>query len=224
MGSDLPPRPYINHKVLWPSLYHPSPFCANHHHHVRHHKLVEKSDEWQQAQPKGPLYHYACCRAVEASGRRAKEPAAWRVRRLARLRHYVGFSSSSTLFIHSICLKLALLLQLHPVHDIRPLCKHRRLPPDRVPTVLSRAQVCPESSHCKPLTLNLLIRLHSWHEHDADQIIESCDSCIDQACVELEKLGWTKESVKAIGGCYHDRGRVPDGSSTPNRETLLVHI
>lgn len=106
MGSDLPPRPYINHKVLWPSLYHPSPFCANHHHHVRHHKLVEKSDEWQQAQSKGPVYHYARCRAVEASGRRAKEPAAWRVRRLARLRHYVSFSSSSTSFIHSLCLNL----------------------------------------------------------------------------------------------------------------------
>ncbi|KAI0083756.1 glycerol kinase [Irpex rosettiformis] len=38
-----------------------------------------------------------------------------------------------------------------------------------------------------------------WHEHDSDQIIESCDACIDQACAELEKLGWTKESVKAIG-------------------------
>ena len=40
-----------------------------------------------------------------------------------------------------------------------------------------------------------------WHEHDSDQIIESCDACIDQACVELEKLGWTRESVKVIGAC-----------------------
>jgi glycerol kinase len=38
-----------------------------------------------------------------------------------------------------------------------------------------------------------------WHEHDADQMMESCDACIDQACVELEKLGWTKESIKVIG-------------------------
>ena len=38
-----------------------------------------------------------------------------------------------------------------------------------------------------------------WHEHDAEQIMESCDACIDQACIELEKLGWTKESVKVIG-------------------------
>ena len=38
-----------------------------------------------------------------------------------------------------------------------------------------------------------------WHEHDADLMMESCDSCIDQACVELEKLGWTKESIKVIG-------------------------
>ncbi|KAI0343003.1 glycerol kinase [Trametopsis cervina] len=38
-----------------------------------------------------------------------------------------------------------------------------------------------------------------WHEHDLDQIMESCDACIDQACVELQKLGWTKESVKVIG-------------------------
>ncbi|KAI0690300.1 glycerol kinase [Cytidiella melzeri] len=39
----------------------------------------------------------------------------------------------------------------------------------------------------------------SWHEHDAEQIMESCEACIDQACVELEKVGWTKESVKVIG-------------------------
>ncbi len=29
--------------------------------------------------------------------------------------------------------------------------------------------------------------------------METCNSCIEEACVELEKLGWTKESVKAIG-------------------------
>ncbi|PSS30992.1 hypothetical protein PHLCEN_2v2480 [Hermanssonia centrifuga] len=39
----------------------------------------------------------------------------------------------------------------------------------------------------------------SWHEHDAEEIMETCNSCIEEACVELEKLGWTKESVKAIG-------------------------
>lgn len=32
--------------------------------------------------------------------------------------------------------------------------------------------------------------------------MESCDACIDQACVELQKLGWTKESVKVIGKSY----------------------
>ncbi|EKM50153.1 uncharacterized protein PHACADRAFT_264722 [Phanerochaete carnosa HHB-10118-sp] len=39
----------------------------------------------------------------------------------------------------------------------------------------------------------------SWHEHDADQIMESCDACIEKACAELEEQGWTKESVKVIG-------------------------
>ena len=29
--------------------------------------------------------------------------------------------------------------------------------------------------------------------------MESVDACIEQACVELEKLAWTKQSVKTIG-------------------------
>ena len=38
-----------------------------------------------------------------------------------------------------------------------------------------------------------------WHEHNVDEMMETCDACIDRACDELEKLGWTRESVKAIG-------------------------
>ncbi|THH28121.1 hypothetical protein EUX98_g6072 [Antrodiella citrinella] len=38
-----------------------------------------------------------------------------------------------------------------------------------------------------------------WHEHDADEMMETCDACIDGAVEELQKEGWTKESVKVIG-------------------------
>ncbi|KAJ3553544.1 hypothetical protein NM688_g3551 [Phlebia brevispora] len=38
-----------------------------------------------------------------------------------------------------------------------------------------------------------------WHEHNVDEMMETCDACIDRACDELEKLGWTKQSIKAIG-------------------------
>ncbi|PCH44100.1 glycerol kinase [Wolfiporia cocos MD-104 SS10] len=38
-----------------------------------------------------------------------------------------------------------------------------------------------------------------WHEQDADEIMESCDVCIAEACGALESAGWPKDSVKVIG-------------------------
>ncbi|KAF7794405.1 hypothetical protein EIP86_005539 [Pleurotus ostreatoroseus] len=38
-----------------------------------------------------------------------------------------------------------------------------------------------------------------WHEHNVDELMETCDACIESACSELERLGWTKQSIKAIG-------------------------
>jgi glycerol kinase len=38
-----------------------------------------------------------------------------------------------------------------------------------------------------------------WHDHDAEEIQEVADKCIAEACKELEKAGWAKESVKVIG-------------------------
>ncbi|OCH84614.1 glycerol kinase [Obba rivulosa] len=38
-----------------------------------------------------------------------------------------------------------------------------------------------------------------WHDQDPDEIIESCDVCIDRACDALEAAGWSKDSVKVIG-------------------------
>ncbi|KAI0664371.1 glycerol kinase [Cubamyces menziesii] len=39
----------------------------------------------------------------------------------------------------------------------------------------------------------------SWHEQDPDELMESCDVCITEACKALEASGWAKESVKVIG-------------------------
>lgn len=38
-----------------------------------------------------------------------------------------------------------------------------------------------------------------WHEHDADEIQQHADACIEGAIKELEKAGWATESVKVIG-------------------------
>ncbi|KDQ51018.1 hypothetical protein JAAARDRAFT_73838 [Jaapia argillacea MUCL 33604] len=38
-----------------------------------------------------------------------------------------------------------------------------------------------------------------WHEHDAREIKETCDACIDEACKTLEGTGYAKESIKVIG-------------------------
>ncbi|KAH9479526.1 Glycerol kinase [Psilocybe cubensis] len=38
-----------------------------------------------------------------------------------------------------------------------------------------------------------------WHEHDPVEIQQHADQCIEGAISELEKAGWSKDSVKAIG-------------------------
>ncbi|KAF9531703.1 hypothetical protein CPB83DRAFT_848581 [Crepidotus variabilis] len=38
-----------------------------------------------------------------------------------------------------------------------------------------------------------------WHEHDAVEIQEHSDKCIEEAVVALEAAGWKKESIKVIG-------------------------
>ncbi|KAF8661290.1 hypothetical protein AX16_001389 [Volvariella volvacea WC 439] len=38
-----------------------------------------------------------------------------------------------------------------------------------------------------------------WHDHDAEEIQQHADKCIEEAVKDLEKAGWTKESVKVIG-------------------------
>ncbi|PIL25251.1 hypothetical protein GSI_13140 [Ganoderma sinense ZZ0214-1] len=38
-----------------------------------------------------------------------------------------------------------------------------------------------------------------WHEQDPDELMNSCEVCIDEASKALEAAGWAKESVKAIG-------------------------
>lgn len=38
-----------------------------------------------------------------------------------------------------------------------------------------------------------------WHDHDADEIVECSQRCIEEAIKALESSGWSKESVKVIG-------------------------
>ena len=38
-----------------------------------------------------------------------------------------------------------------------------------------------------------------WHEHDADEIQQHADKCVEETIKALEASGWAKESVKAIG-------------------------
>ncbi|KAE9406502.1 glycerol kinase [Gymnopus androsaceus JB14] len=38
-----------------------------------------------------------------------------------------------------------------------------------------------------------------WHEHDAEEIQQHAELCIQNAMKELEKAGWAKESIKVIG-------------------------
>ncbi|KAF8551350.1 glycerol kinase [Imleria badia] len=38
-----------------------------------------------------------------------------------------------------------------------------------------------------------------WHEHDPDEIQKVSETCITNACQELENNGWAKESVEVIG-------------------------
>ncbi|KZP21065.1 glycerol kinase [Athelia psychrophila] len=38
-----------------------------------------------------------------------------------------------------------------------------------------------------------------WHEHDAEEIQQVCESCISKATENLESRGWSRDSVKVIG-------------------------
>ncbi|KAH6916040.1 glycerol kinase [Coprinopsis sp. MPI-PUGE-AT-0042] len=38
-----------------------------------------------------------------------------------------------------------------------------------------------------------------WHEHDATEIQETSDLCIEEAVKQLEENGWSNESIKVIG-------------------------
>lgn len=38
-----------------------------------------------------------------------------------------------------------------------------------------------------------------WHEQDANEIISSCNECVEQACKNLEAAGYGKDSIKVIG-------------------------
>ena len=67
------------------------------------------------------------------------------------------------------------------------------------------------------------LNICSWHDHDADEIQQHADQCIDLAIKSLEASGWAKESVKVIGAsirsitwldwldvaCYHFRHHEP---------------
>ncbi len=43
----------------------------------------------------------------------------------------------------------------------------------------------------------------SWHEQDPDELVQSCEVCINEASKALEAAGWAKESIKAIGTFPH---------------------
>ena len=53
--------------------------------------------------------------------------------------------------------------------------------------------------------LNLLISFHHprWHDHDANEIQQHADLCVEEAMKSLEAAGWAKNSVKVIGACVH---------------------
>jgi glycerol kinase len=39
----------------------------------------------------------------------------------------------------------------------------------------------------------------SWHDHDAIEIVQHAELCIEGAIKALQDAGWAKESVKVIG-------------------------
>lgn len=41
--------------------------------------------------------------------------------------------------------------------------------------------------------------IYSWHDHDAEEIQQHANACIEESIKLLEKAGWAKESVKVIG-------------------------
>lgn len=41
--------------------------------------------------------------------------------------------------------------------------------------------------------------LHSWHEHNPEELVSSVETCIDEAVKQFELQGHTKEQIKAVG-------------------------
>lgn len=69
-----------------------------------------------------------------------------------------------------------------------------------------------------------------WHDHDADEIQQHADACIEEASKELEKAGWAKESVKVVGEfplsvwIQHDRAIIGVmGSSCDDQPRLFLN-
>jgi hypothetical protein len=46
---------------------------------------------------------------------------------------------------------------------------------------------------------NLPLLFFRWHEHDADEIQQHSDQCVEEAIKKVEEAGWTKDSIKVIG-------------------------
>ncbi|TRM60809.1 hypothetical protein BD626DRAFT_571515 [Schizophyllum amplum] len=38
-----------------------------------------------------------------------------------------------------------------------------------------------------------------WHDHDAEEIFKAAETCIEEATFALERAGWARDSIKAIG-------------------------
>lgn len=55
---------------------------------------------------------------------------------------------------------------------------------------------------CSDLSFLCLSR---WHDHDANEIQQHADLCIDETIKRLEAAGWAKNSVKVIGKSVSDR-------------------
>jgi glycerol kinase len=47
--------------------------------------------------------------------------------------------------------------------------------------------------------VNCRLIFHRWHEHDPEEIIQTVKVCISEAVKNLERVGWTRTSIKAIG-------------------------
>lgn len=88
-------------------------------------------------------------------------------------------------------------LQIYTIHRIRQVCKCHCPTSTRISSILPWAKVHnPFSS--EPTLLSVPFT-HSWHEQDADEILQLSSVCIDEAIKNLENDGWSKDSVKVIG-------------------------